>query len=87
MDHYAIHTLGISGTILMERAGEAAFTLVKEKWPEAEHITVLCGVGNNGGDGFVVARLAKQAGLNVNVMQIGDVNHLQGDALAAYQRL
>ena len=87
MDDYAIHTLGISGTILMERAGEAAFTLLMEKWPAAERITVLCGVGNNGGDGFVVARLAKQAGLDVSVMQIGDVNRLQGDALAAYQRL
>jgi len=87
MDHYAIHTLGISGTVLMERAGEAAFTLLKQKWPSAKKIVVLCGTGNNGGDGYVVARLAKQAGLNVKVMQVGDANKLQGDALAAAQRL
>ena len=87
MDQYAIKTLGISGTVLMERAGEAAFTLLTKKWPEAKNITVICGVGNNGGDGYVVARLAKTAGLNVNVMQIGDANRLQGDALAAFQRL
>lgn len=87
MDHYAIHTLGISGTILMERAGEAAFNLLCKQWPTAEHITVICGVGNNGGDGFVVARLAKAAGRNVSVMQVGDANRLQGDALAAFQRL
>jgi len=87
MDHYAIHTLGISGTVLMERAGEAAFALLKRKWPDVRKLIVLCGTGNNGGDGFVVARLAKQAGMNVKVMQIGDANKLQGDALAAAQRL
>ncbi len=87
MDHYAIHTLGISGTVLMERAGEAAFALLKHKWPTAKTLVVLCGTGNNGGDGYVVARLARQAGLTVKVLQIGDANKLQGDALAAAQRL
>lgn len=87
MDEYAIKTLGISGTVLMERAGAAAFKVLQARWPEARNVTVICGTGNNGGDGFVVARLAAEAGLVVKVLIVGDHNHLQGDALAAYQRL
>ena len=87
MDHYAINELGISGTILMERAGEAAFALLRKKWPQANDLTIVCGTGNNAGDGYVVARLAKQAGCNVTVMQLGDSGKLAGDALAAEQRL
>ena len=87
MDHYAIQQLGISGTVLMERAGAAAYTLLQRHWPQARTVTVVCGTGNNGGDGFVVARLAAEAGLDVRVLLIGDSNHLQGDALAASQRL
>lgn len=87
MDDYAINQLGISGTVLMERAGAAAFALLQSRWPRAKTIAVVCGTGNNGGDGFVVARLAAAAGLDVRVLMSGDVNHLQGDALAASQRL
>jgi hydroxyethylthiazole kinase-like uncharacterized protein yjeF len=87
MDRYAIQQLGISGTVLMERAGTAAFALVQRHWPQARTIAVVCGTGNNGGDGFVLARLAAEAGLDVRVLQLGDRNHLQGDALAAFQRL
>ncbi len=87
MDLYAINQLGISGTILMERAGAAAFASLQSHWPQAKTIAVVCGTGNNGGDGFVVARLAAEAGLDVRVLMLGDSNHLQGDALAASQRL
>ncbi len=87
LDRLAIDEFGISGTILMERAGEAAFRALREAWPEARHVLVLCGVGNNGGDGFVVARLAREAGLEVDVYQVGDAGRIQGDALAAHQRL
>ena len=87
MDRYAIEQLGISGTVLMERAGAAAFALLQTRWPQAKTIAVVCGSGNNGGDGFVVARLAAEAGLDVRVLLLGDANHLQGDALAASQRL
>ena len=54
--------LGTSIT-LMERAGSAAFDLIKSKWPEVHTLHIVCGTGNNGGDGFVIARLAKQAGM------------------------
>jgi len=87
MDDYAINQLGISGTVLMERAGSAAFNLLQKRWPQAKSISVICGTGNNAGDGFVIARLAKEAGLEVGVLQIGDSQHLKGDALAASQRL
>ena len=87
MDQYAIKQLGISGTVLMERAGTAAFALVQRRWPQVRTLVVVCGTGNNGGDGFVLARLAAEAGLDVRVLLLGDSNHLQGDALAAFQRL
>ena len=87
MDDYAINQLGISGTVLMERAGSAAFDYLKKRWPEATSVSIVCGIGNNAGDGYVVARLAVEAGLEVEVLQVGDSQRLKGDALAAAQRL
>lgn len=87
MDKYAINELGMSGTVLMERAGASAFELLKQRWPEAKTISIVCGTGNNAGDGYVVARLAKQAGFSVHVLQLSDAASLKGDALAAAQRL
>ncbi len=87
MDRFAIDHFDIPGNVLMERAGEAAFKKCREKWPDAKSMVVLCGVGNNGGDGFVVARLAVEAGLTTTVLQLGDASKLQGDAFAAAQRL
>lgn len=49
----------------MQRAGEAAFNVARTAYPEASHYLILCGHGNNGGDGYVVARLAVAAGLRV----------------------
>ena len=87
LDRLAIEEFGISGNILMERAGEAAFNVLRDNWPEAKRIAVLCGIGNNGGDGYVIARLAHEQQLDITVMQVGDAARLQGDALAAMQRL
>jgi NAD(P)H-hydrate epimerase len=87
LDRAAIQQFGISGTVLMERAGAAAFTRLQHQWPNVRRIGVICGVGNNGGDGFVVARLAREANIEVRVYQVGDADRLQGDALAASQRL
>lgn len=81
LDRIAIQEFSIPGATLMERAGIASFNLIRQRWPEAEKLLVLCGVGNNGGDGYVVARLARQAGLGVEVLQLGDVEKLTGDAL------
>jgi len=87
LDRLAIEDYDIPGEILMERAGTAAFNALVAHWPEARCITILCGIGNNAGDGFVVARLAAEAGLQVVVLQLGDVSRLNGDALQAQQRL
>jgi NAD(P)H-hydrate epimerase len=80
LDRIAIEQFEIPGEVLMERAGQAAFALLRERWPRACDITVLAGIGNNGGDGFVLARLARQAGLTVRVLQLGDRESLGGDA-------
>ena len=87
LDGYAMESFNISGNVLIERAGEAAFTVLMTQWPECKCITILCGTGNNAGDGFVIARLASEQELDVCVIQVGDENKLQGDALAAQQRL
>lgn len=87
LDRIAIQEFGIPGLTLMERAGRSAFEALKAHWPAAQRIAVLCGTGNNGGDGFVVARLAREAGLAVEVLQVGDPARISGDALAAAQAL
>lgn len=87
MDRKAIEEQSIPGAVLMERAGAAAFQLLQSSWPDARQILVICGTGNNGGDGYVMARLARQQGLAVTLYQAGDASRLRGDALAAAERL
>lgn len=79
----AIADCGISGATLMARAGAAAFALLRARWPQVLRIAVICGTGNNAGDGFVLARLAHESGMDARVLQLGDAERLQGDALAA----
>ena len=63
LDRLAIETRGIAGYTLMTRAGAAALEQLRAHWPAARVLTVVCGAGNNAGDGYVVGRLALQAGL------------------------
>jgi len=86
LDRLAIESFGIAGASLMENAGKAAFDAMHEKWPRARRIAVLVGTGNNGGDGFVVASLARAAGYEVRLWQVGDAARLKGDALTMAQR-
>lgn len=85
LDRHAIDDLHIAGYTLMTAAGEAALTALRSCWPAVQHIVVLCGPGNNGGDGYVLARLAKSQRLHVNVIALGDPQALQGDARQAWQ--
>lgn len=57
---------------LMRRAGQAAWRQLLQTWPQAQRITVLCGPGNNGGDGWVLAKHALDSGRDVRVVQLGD---------------
>lgn len=84
LDRRAIHDLGIPGHELMSRAGRATLDALCALWPTARSIAVLCGPGNNGGDGYVVARLARALGLRVTVVALGDPGALAGDARRAY---
>lgn len=84
-DRRCIEELGIPGVVLMNNAGTAVF---KEIVPGP--VTVICGKGNNGGDGFVVARLALLAGWDVKVILLAEPEKIRGDALIfmkVYQRL
>ncbi len=83
LDRLAIEQRGIAGYTLMQRAGAAAFSLLRTRWPSARRLTVVCGPGNNGGDGYVVARLAAEAGLKPLVLALGDAARLRGDAQLA----
>ena len=82
-DSRAIDVFDIPGIRLMHRAGRATLDVLRERWPIARAITVVCGAGNNAGDGYVVAGLAKDAGLTVEILQVGDPDKLKGDALDA----
>ncbi len=87
LDRIAIEELGIPGATLMERAGVAAFDELRRTWPAARRLSIVCGPGNNGGDGFVLARHAAAAGLQVRVGLLGDAARLRGDALGAHDRM
>lgn len=68
IDRLATDALGGDGYVLMQRAGLAAWRVLLERWPRAQRITIACGGGNNGGDGYVLARLALQSGRTVRVL-------------------
>lgn len=84
LDYMAIHELGIAGYVLMCRAGRAVVDVAIERFPDAGRWLVLCGPGNNGGDGYVVARLAAKAGIDITVCSMVDPRVLKGDAAQAY---
>jgi NAD(P)H-hydrate epimerase len=87
LDRRAIDEQGIPGATLMQRAGQASFDALRQAWPGANDILVLAGVGNNAGDGFVIARLAHSAGLGARAMLLADPERLRGDALGAYRAM
>jgi NAD(P)H-hydrate epimerase len=81
-DSWAIHTLGVPGVVLMENAGRSCAELVKEKLGSVAgpKVCIFCGTGNNGGDGFVIARHLSNSGLRATVVICGDRNKIKGDA-------
>jgi NAD(P)H-hydrate epimerase len=83
LDRRAIGELGVPGIELMRRAAWAALASLRRHWPQAHRIAVHCGPGNNGGDGFLLASLAREAGLHVEVLALAD--EARADAALARQ--
>ncbi|MEO0400773.1 MAG: NAD(P)H-hydrate dehydratase [Pseudomonadota bacterium] len=90
VEHAAIESGSVTGLELMERAGAGAVAAILAEWPDlasgTHHAVVLCGPGNNGGDGFVVARLLVDAGWSVEVFLYGEPARLPADAKTNYDR-
>jgi hydroxyethylthiazole kinase-like uncharacterized protein yjeF len=84
VDAHAIDNLGVAGYVLMQRAAAAALACLLHNFSAVKSISVWCGKGNNGGDGYLVARLAHQYGIQTQVVAVVDPADLQGDARQAY---
>ncbi len=87
MDRMTIHEIGIPGAVLMENAARGAARTFLEHFdpPERSGVLVICGPGNNGGDGYVAARYLSQAGLQVKVIVTGESRKISGEALSNLQ--
>ena len=85
MDRTTIEDHGVPGYTLMTRAGEAAFDAALVRFRSATSWQVVCGAGNNGGDGYVVARIAAERGIRVSVLTLVDPAGLTGDAATAHE--
>jgi ADP-dependent NAD(P)H-hydrate dehydratase / NAD(P)H-hydrate epimerase len=86
-DQVTSERFGVSTLELMERAGHAVARFVLRELPQRRRIVVLCGKGNNGGDGLVAARYLLQAGCAASVLLLGDPAAVQGDAKVMLHRL
>src|SRR3984957_8666978 len=86
-DRVTTERFRISSLELMEHAGRAVARFILRELPHCRHIVVLCGKGNNGGDGLVAARHLVEAGCTVSVLILGDPAEVQGDAKAMLKRL
>ncbi|MCC5797213.1 MAG: NAD(P)H-hydrate dehydratase [Methylophaga sp.] len=83
LDRTASEQYDLPASVLMTRAGTAALTQLISKWPKTKHIVVICGAGNNGGDGFELARQALSEAIQPTVFQFGDEKVMSAEALAA----
>ncbi len=83
LDQCAIETHGIAGFTLMKRAGKATLRHIRESWPARRRLIVLCGNGNNAGDGFIIAGAAMVAGLRVVLVQVGGAERFSPAATRA----
>ena len=72
---------------LMRNAAAAVAGFAREQFPRARRVTVLCGTGNNGGDGMMAARLLSEAGLEVTTLLLGETDQFKGDAAVAWSEL
>ena len=88
LDRCAIDRHGIDGFELMKRAGRSAYRALRHRWPEVRRLTLLCGCGNNGGDALVVAAMAQEQQLEVQMLLLGGQktrHKLRGEARQALE--
>jgi ADP-dependent NAD(P)H-hydrate dehydratase / NAD(P)H-hydrate epimerase len=87
IDRVTSERFGVPSLTLMENAGTAAADFVMDRWPSAKRVGVVCGKGNNGGDGFVAARKLQQAGRDVRLLLLAQPSELRGDAAEMFTKL
>jgi len=80
VDQVAIEEYGIPGIVLMENAGRGAAEIIAQRARSLRKVGILCGSGNNGGDGYVIARHLELAGFTVHILALADVDSISGDA-------
>ncbi len=85
LDAWEIEKRRVPGYTLMTRAAEGALKILRARWPQARRIAVVCGGGNNGGDGYALARLARASGLEALVLAATPPDKLTGDARRAQE--
>lgn len=86
-DRATTERFGVASMELMRNAGRAVARFVEREFPECRRVTVLCGKGNNGGDGFIAARALAKAGKEIGVLLLGDSGDLKGDAKTAFEEM
>lgn len=84
LDRFAIEECAIDGFELMSKAARFAFHALLKTWPKCQSLVVLCGSGNNAGDGYIMASLAHKRGMAVTVLFASAPERLKGDAQQAY---
>ncbi len=87
IDRVTSERFGVPSLTLMENAGTAVAEFVLSRYPQAKVVGVICGKGNNGGDGFVTARKLKEAGKKLRVLLLTDPAELRGDAAKMFKKL
>ena len=86
-DRATTERFGVASIDLMRAAAKAVAAFARSQFPRARRVTVLCGTGNNGGDGMMAARLLADAGLEVTTLLLGAPDKLKGDAAEAWREL
>lgn len=89
IDRKTIRDFGVSGENLMERAGKAVFDLINSTLPDYrnQNVFIFCGKGNNGGDGFVIARYLREGGANPKIFVTGSLTDIKNDARIHFDKL
>jgi hydroxyethylthiazole kinase-like uncharacterized protein yjeF len=82
VDRWAIEQIGVPGVVLMENAGRSCAELIREKLKGVAKpsVCLFCGAGNNGGDGYVIARHLRNAGFEIHIVVFGSREKITGDA-------